>query len=151
MNNTSATPRDLKNEDKARFIIDMFNRIVVHYAFWFTEIRHQMGLEKSLDVLDRATEKSMGIQMKRLSKLFGFELENGIPKALLDMDGEQMDSVMEAVAKNWLANDGIWFQSIEFDRGMNDAKRCNDSCWAQFSPYEAHAIKNIGARGKAGA
>jgi hypothetical protein len=26
---------------------------------------------------------------------------------------------------------------------MNDAKRCNDSCWAQFSPYEAHAIKKF--------
>ncbi|MCP3901359.1 MAG: cytosolic protein, partial [Desulfobacteraceae bacterium] len=44
--------------------------------------------------------------------------------------------------------DGVWFQAVEFDRGMNDAKRCNDSCWAQFSPYEANSIKtflNLGA------
>ena len=26
---------------------------------------------------------------------------------------------------------------------MNEAKRCNDSCWAQFSPVEAHAIKEF--------
>ncbi len=26
---------------------------------------------------------------------------------------------------------------------MNDAKRCNDSCWPQFSPYEAVAIKQF--------
>jgi len=24
---------------------------------------------------------------------------------------------------------------------MNDAKRCNDSCWAHFSPFEAWSIK----------
>ncbi|MCK5695802.1 MAG: cytosolic protein, partial [Desulfobacula sp.] len=39
--------------------------------------------------------------------------------------------------------DGVWFQAVEFDNGMNDAKRCNDSCWAQFSPYEAFAIKKF--------
>jgi hypothetical protein len=26
---------------------------------------------------------------------------------------------------------------------MNDAKRCNDSCWAHFSPVEAWSIKRI--------
>jgi len=26
---------------------------------------------------------------------------------------------------------------------MNDAKRCNDSCWARFSPFEAAAIKKF--------
>ena len=34
--------------------------------------------------------------------------------------------LMDAVAKNWLVNDGVWFQSVEFDNGMNDAKRCNE-------------------------
>ena len=133
----------MKREDKARFIIDMFNRIVVHYSFWLTEIRHQMGLEKSLEILENATGKSLGIQLKRLSDLFGFEIQDGMPKALLDLDDSMMNKVMDTVAKNWLANDGVWFQSIEFDQGMNDAKRCNDSCWAQFSPYEARAIKKF--------
>ena len=138
-----STPKEMKREDKARFIIDMFNRIVVHYSFWLTEIRHQMGLEKSLEILENATGKSLGIQLKRLSDLFGFEIQDGMPKALLDLDDSMMNKVMDTVAKNWLANDGVWFQSIEFDQGMNDAKRCNDSCWAQFSPYEARAIKKF--------
>jgi hypothetical protein len=30
---------------------------------------------------------------------------------------------------------------VEFSEGMNDAKRCNDSCWAHFSPFEAWSIK----------
>ncbi|THB76049.1 MAG: cytosolic protein [Desulfobacteraceae bacterium] len=143
MESCCSTPKEMKREDKARFIIDMFNRIVVHYSFWLTEIRHQMGLEKSLEILENATGKSLGIQLKRLSDLFGFEIQDGMPKALLDLDDSMMNKVMDTVAKNWLANDGVWFQSIEFDQGMNDAKRCNDSCWAQFSPYEARAIKKF--------
>jgi hypothetical protein len=50
---------------------------------------------------------------------------------------------MDSVAVNWLANDGVWFQAVEFSSGMNDAKRCNDSCWAQFSPFEAWSIKKF--------
>ncbi len=133
----------LTKEEKASFIVDMFTRIVVHYGLWFGEVRHQVGMEKALDVLDKATKNSVGIGMKRLSGELGFEMENGLPKALLDLDGAAMESLMKAVAKNWLVNDGVWFQAMEFEHGMNDAKRCNDSCWAQFSPYEAHAIKKF--------
>ncbi len=50
---------------------------------------------------------------------------------------------MDSVALNWLANDGVWFQAVEFTSGMTDAKRCNDSCWAHFSPFEAWSIKRF--------
>ncbi len=26
---------------------------------------------------------------------------------------------------------------------MNDAKRCNDSCWTRFSPFEAFSIREF--------
>ncbi len=143
MDYTSSDPFALGREDKARFIADMFNRIVVHYALWFTEIRHQMGMEKALEALETATNRGVGIQMKRLSQVLGFEIKDGLPKALLEMDSDAQSELMTAVGKNWLVNDGVWFQAVEFDRGMIDAKRCNDSCWAQFSPYEARAIKNF--------
>ncbi len=133
----------LTKEEKASFVVDMFTRIVVHYGLWFTEVRHQMGMEKALEVLDKATKNSVGIGMKRLSGELGFEMEKGLPKALLDLDENAMEGLMKAVAKNWLVNDGVWFQAVEFEHGMNDAKRCNDSCWAQFSPYEAHAVKKF--------
>ena len=139
----SNSPKNMNKDEKARFIVDMFNRIVVHYAFWFTEVRHQMGMEKALEVLDKATQSSIRIQMKRLSEVLGFDIESGLPKALMDMEDTRMTGFMEAIAKNWLVNDGVWFQAVEFDSGMNDAKRCNDSAWAQFSPYEAHAIKKF--------
>ncbi len=37
----------------------------------------------------------------------------------------------------------LWFQAVEFTKGMKDAKHCNDSCWAQFSPFEAWSIKRM--------
>lgn len=140
MKNSMESPLDLDQGDKSRFVVDMFNRIVVHYALWFTEVKHQMGMEKALSALETATEKSLSIQMKRLSEVLGFELKDGLPASLVDMNDATQLALMTAVAKNWLVNDGVWFQAVEFDMGMNDAKRCNDSCWAQFSPYEARAI-----------
>ena len=139
----NSDPFALDQDQKARFIADMLNRIVVHYALWFTEVRHQMGMEKALEVLETATKRSVDIQMKKLSKVLGFETKDGLPSALFDMDTDSQSELMKAVGKNWLVNDGVWFQAVEFDRGMTDAKRCNDSCWAQFSPYEARAIKNF--------
>jgi hypothetical protein len=81
--------------------------------------------------------------MKRLSKVLGFEMKENLPGPLMAMEEEKLDAFTEAVAVNWLANDGVWFQAVEFDKGMFDAKRCNDSCWAQFSPFEAWSVKHL--------
>ncbi len=132
---------DLSREDTARLVMDMFHRIIIHYALWFTEVRHQMGMEKALDTLKIASDRSIGIQMKRLSKILGFEIKDGIPLSLLNMPKESLLELLHTVGVNWLANDGVWFQAVEFESGMNDAKRCNDSCWAHFSPFEAWSIK----------
>jgi hypothetical protein len=56
---------------------------------------------------------------------------------------EALIDLADTLATNWLANDGIWFQAVEFSNGMTDAKRCNDSCWAHFSPFEAWSIKRL--------
>jgi len=132
---------DLSREDTARLVMDMFHRIIIHYALWFTEVKHQMGMEKALDTLKIASDRSIGIQMKRLSKILGFEIKDGIPLSLLNMHRESLLELLHTVGVNWLANDGVWFQAVEFESGMNDAKRCNDSCWAHFSPFEAWSIK----------
>lgn len=134
---------DLGHEDTARLVMDMFHRIMIHYALWFNEVRHQMGMERALEVLKTASERSLSIQLSRLSNLMGFEMQDGLPQPLLKMPGESLQQLLDAVAVNWLANDGVWFQAVEFSSGMNDAKRCNDSCWAHFSPFEAWSIKNF--------
>jgi hypothetical protein len=134
---------DLSQEDTAQLVMDMFHRTLIHYALWFTEVRHQMGMERALAVLKSAYDRSISIQLGRLSKLLGFEMQNGLPQPLLKMPKESLQQLLGAVAVNWLANDGVWFQAVEFSSGMNDAKRCNDSCWAHFSPFEAWSIKNF--------
>jgi hypothetical protein len=143
MDDSVKTTAELSHEDKARFILDMFHRIIVHYALWFNEIKHQMGMEKALETLGSASERSYNYQMKRLSRVLGFEMTDNIPAALLKMSDESLCELMKSVGVNWLANDGVWFQAVEFASGMNDAKRCNDSCWAHFSPFEAWSIKRF--------
>ena len=59
------------------------------------------------------------------------------------MPKERQIKLIDAIAKNWLAQDGVWFQVVEKAHGMNDAKRCNDSTWSRFSPFEAHSIKKL--------
>jgi hypothetical protein len=134
---------DLSREDTARLVMDMFHRIIVHYGMWFAEVRHQMGMERALAVLQAAAERSISIQLSRLAKLIGFEMQDGLPQPLLKMSKESLQQLLDSVAVNWLANDGVWFQAVEFSSGMVDAKRCNDSCWAFFSPFEAWSIKNF--------
>ncbi len=133
----------LTKAEKAKLILDFFHRTMMHHAIWFAEVQHQMGREKAFKALDAAWQKSYAIQMKRLGKILGFENEDGVPAPMLDLPDEKMDELMEGSAINWLANDGVWFQAVEFEYGMNEAKRCNDSAWAQFSPLEAWSIKRM--------
>ncbi len=137
------TPEDLSHEETARFVLDLFHRIMVHHALWFNEVTHQMGEEKALEILHKATKTNYNIQMGHLAKTLGFEMRDGVPSLLLDMEKDSLLELKDRLAKNWLVNDGVWFQSVEFAEGMNDAKRCNDSCWARFSPFEASSIKEM--------
>ena len=143
MNADNNDIQKLDQEATARLILDMFHRIVVHYALWFTEIRHQMGIQKALDTLQVVSQQSYQTQINRLSKILGFPMSDDIPEYLLTMPKETQIKLMEGIANNWVANDGIWFQAVEFTNGMGDAKRCNDTCWAHFSPFEARSIKNF--------
>lgn len=143
MKNEFIDSKNLSKEENAQLILDFFHRTMMHHAMWFAEVQHQMGREKAFKVLNEAWGKSSSIQMKRIAKILGFEMEDGIPQPLLDLPEEDLEQLREGMAVNWLANDGVWFQAVEFEHGMNDAKRCNDSCWAQFSPFEAWSIKRI--------
>ncbi len=134
---------ELNHQETARFILDLFHRTMIHHCLWFSEVSHQIGREKAFEILHTAAERSYDIQMRHLSTILGFEMQDGVPAPLLDMDEQSLHNLKDRVAKNWLANDGVWFQAVEFTQGMNDAKRCNDSCWAKFSPFEASSIKKF--------
>ncbi len=143
MQPTVESMNDLNQEQKVRLVADFFHRTVVHYGLWFAEVRHQLGLEKATELLSGVFPRSSGIQIKRLGKTLGFDTTEGLPSPLANLPEETLDTLLDAMGINWLANDGVWFQAVEFDSGMNDAKRCNDSCWGHFSPVEARLIKNF--------
>jgi hypothetical protein len=135
---------ELTSTEKAAFILDLFHRTTMHNAMWFAEAVHQYGREKAYNILQIAYKQSYGIQLKRLTAFFGGDVdENKLPVALINMPDEQKSGLLEALSVNWLANDGVWFQAIESTLGMTEAKRCNDSAWANFSPFEAMAIKQF--------
>ena len=136
-------PEDLSSEDMARLVIDMFHRTIVHYGLWFTETAHQVGFQKALEIMKTARAESYKIQMERLAKVLGFEMEDGIPRALRGMSKDALMDLMQNLSLNWLANDGVWFQAVERTHGLFDAKRCNDTCWTRFSPFEAWSIKEF--------
>ena len=134
---------DMDQAGLAELMLDMFHRMMVHHTLWFREVEHQLGFERALEAMDYAWSKSREITLKRLAGDFGFELKDGLPTALLDMPKEKQLGIIDSIAKNWLAQDGVWFQAVEFTHGMNDAKRCNDSTWVRFSPFEAWSIKRL--------
>jgi len=135
--------QNLDKKETARLIIDFWHRTIMHYSIWFGEVHHQFGRDVALKTMQEALNKSYHIQMKRLGKILDFEMEEDIPAPLVQYSDEKLEELKNAVAVNWLANDGVWFQAVEFTRGMNDAKRCNDSAWAQFSPFEAWSVKRF--------
>ncbi|SHE46679.1 hypothetical protein SAMN02745206_00347 [Desulfacinum infernum DSM 9756] len=126
-----------------QWIMDGLRCTIVHYGCWFREVEHQLGLERTLPIEADAGDAAFAILLKRLSKVLGFELEDGVPKALKGMGKDRLRELTTAVATNWLATDGVWFQAVERTYGMDAAKRCNDTCWSRFSPYEAYRIKRL--------
>lgn len=133
----------LSHNDTIRLIIDFIHRTMFHHVLWYGEVQHQFGRQKALGILKTVYDRTYEIQIRRLSKVLGFELQDNLPESLLERTSEELTALKESLAINWLANDGVWFQAVEFTQGMNDAKRCNDSCWGQFSPFEAWSIRKF--------
>lgn len=134
---------DMSQTQLAEYAVDLLHRMIVHHTLWFREVEHQLGFARAMAAMDEAWEKTRAIAVQRFSQELGFPETGGVPDVLLSMPKEKQLRLIDAVAKNWLAQDGVWFQAVEKAHGMNDAKRCNDSTWARFSPFEAHAIKNL--------
>lgn len=134
-----ADKNTIKNE--VELILDFMHLLIMHHAIWFAQAQKIFGHEKALDFLGDVLKKSRDLQLNRIAKTLGFETEDGLPSGLLRLPDEKLKALRDAVAVNWLANDGIWFQAIEFKQGITDAKKCNDASWGEFSPLEAWSVK----------
>jgi hypothetical protein len=56
---------------------------------------------------------------------------------------ERYFGLMQDLAKRWLAHDGLWFQAIEKEYGMDAAIKMDAAAWERFAPIEAKRILNF--------
>ncbi|MFC2017060.1 DUF6125 family protein [Chloroflexota bacterium] len=123
-------------------IFDSLHLITIHYGLWFRETEHQLGLDKAIEVDDMVWKRVFPIMLDRITKRLKIPTRDGIPESLANATKEDIVELLTDMGKNWLANDGVWFQTIEnnFDYEMYNAKRINDTCWVRFSYIEAKRI-----------
>ena len=62
---------------------------------------------------------------------------------LSSLTKEELIKLIEAYSKNWLAMDGVWFQSIERKFGMDEAMHHDREAWKSFTITEARRIKQF--------
>ncbi len=63
--------------------------------------------------------------------------------ALDQLSKEQLSELVRIYARNLLALDGLWFQSIEQKQGMDDAMWHDENVWRTFTEIEARRIREF--------
>ncbi len=56
---------------------------------------------------------------------------------------EELIELICIYSKNWLAMDGVWFQSVERRLGMDEAMYYDAEAWKRFTVIEARRIKEF--------
>jgi hypothetical protein len=64
-------------------------------------------------------------------------------KVLNDLSKEDLIRLIEMYSKNWLALDGVWFQSVESKYGMDEAMVHDAEAWKRFTVIEAARIRDF--------
>ncbi len=57
-----------------------------------------------------------------------------------DLNKEELLALLQDAAKNWLAHDGLWFQAVEKEFGMEAALEMDKRAWEKFTVIEAQRI-----------
>ena len=88
-------------------------RIFFHYQLWFQQVSQKFGetVAKEMDLVVK--EKSEGIKINRFSKIFEYDSNTEFEIQIVKLSEKQLVDLRKAMALNWLANDGIWFQEVE--------------------------------------
>ena len=56
---------------------------------------------------------------------------------------DELIQLIEIYSKNWLALDGVWFQSIERKLGMDEAIYHDEEAWKRYTVIDAKRIKEF--------
>lgn len=59
------------------------------------------------------------------------------------LEKDDLLKLIDLYARNWLAMDGVWFQSIEKKFGMDEAIEHDQNAWRSFTVIEAKKIKTL--------
>lgn len=57
-----------------------------------------------------------------------------------DLTKEELLGYLTDATKNWLAHDGLWFQEVEKEYGIEKANEFNRNAWEYFTKIEAKRI-----------
>lgn len=60
-----------------------------------------------------------------------------------DYSKEELLKILQDMAKRWLAHDGLWFQAVEKDYGMDAAIKADAAAWEKFTVLEAKRIMEM--------
>jgi hypothetical protein len=143
MNKEINSVEQLTQDDLARYVVNAFRLTILHYGFWFNEVMHQQNLKEAISAEEKVSSTIFPIILKRISKTLGSDTDDILSQALLQIPREKLVNLTTAMAINWLASDGVWFQAVENNQDMYTSKRCNDTCWTRFSPLEASIIRSF--------
>lgn len=64
-------------------------------------------------------------------------------ETLSKLSKDELIELIEIYSKNWLAMDGVWFQSVERKLGMEEAMYHDAEAWKRFTAIEAKRIKEF--------
>ena len=64
-------------------------------------------------------------------------------ETLQKLSKNELITLIEAYSKNWLAMDGLWFQSLENKYGMQEAMCRDEEVWTHFTAIEAKRVKEF--------
>lgn len=64
-------------------------------------------------------------------------------ETLSQFSKDELIELIEIYSKNWLAMDGVWFQSVERKLGMDEAMYHDAEAWKRFTVIEAKRIKEF--------
>ncbi len=62
---------------------------------------------------------------------------------LESLSKDELIQLIGIYSKNWLAMDGVWFQSVESRYGMDEAMLHDAEAWRRFTVIEAKRIKEF--------
>jgi len=133
---------EIYTADLVRFLETVIRRATQHSSIWFDEAESRLGLDEALLIEKNVAQLLFPIVSRRITGVMGNQTTEELT-SFEDLPHDKLIKLIDALCLNWLAADGIWFQSIESRHDMWTSKQCNDAGWRKFSPLEAKTIQSF--------